>query len=142
RSSWTDYDKALISKGGGIIDRKAKSVTITREMKELFGITASSLTPNQLLNAMLRAEVDLLWFGGIGTYVKSSGETDADAGDRANDPIRVNGEELNCKVVGEGANLGCTQLGRVEFAKNGGRIYTDFIDNSAGVDCSDHEVNI
>ncbi len=100
------------------------------------------MTPNQLIKAMLQAQVDLLWFGGIGTYIKSSDESDAEVGDRANDPIRVNGEDLNCKVVGEGANLGATQLGRVEFAMAGGRINTDFIDNSAGVDCSDHEVNI
>jgi len=142
RSNWADYDKKLISKGGGVFDRKAKSVPISKEMKALFDIKAKSVTPNQLIKAMLLAEVDLLWFGGIGTYIKSSDESHTDAGDRANDAIRINGEELNCKVIGEGANLGCTQLGRVEFAKRGGRLYTDFIDNSAGVDCSDHEVNI
>jgi glutamate dehydrogenase len=142
RSNWADYEQKLISKGGGIFDRAAKSISISKEMKALFNITASFLTPNQLLKAILLGHVDLLWFGGIGTYLKASSESDGDAGDRANDPIRVNGEELNCKVVGEGANLGCTQLGRVEFAKKGGRIFTDFIDNSAGVDCSDHEVNI
>jgi glutamate dehydrogenase len=142
RSNWADYDNKLIAKGGGIFDRSAKSVPISAQMKDLFNINANTLTPNQLIQAMLQAPVDLLWFGGIGTYVKSSDESNADAGDRANDPVRVNGEDLNCKVVGEGANLGCTQLGRVEFAKKGGRLYTDFIDNSAGVDCSDHEVNI
>jgi glutamate dehydrogenase len=142
RSNWADYDNKLIAKGGGIFDRSAKSVPISAQMKDLFNINANTLTPNQLIQAMLQAPVDLLWVGGIGTYVKSSDESNADAGDRANDPVRVNGEDLNCKVVGEGANLGCTQLGRVEFAKKGGRLYTDFIDNSAGVDCSDHEVNI
>ena len=142
RSSWADYDTSLIAKGGGVFERSAKSVQITPEMKQLFGISAGTLTPNELINAMLRAEVDMLWFGGIGTYVKSSDEDHADAGDRANDSLRVDGCELRCKVVGEGANLGVTQLGRIEFARTGGRINTDFIDNSAGVDCSDHEVNI
>ncbi len=142
RSSWTDYDSKLISKGGGIFERSAKSLRLSSEIKAAFGIEADSVTPNQLIKAMLLTQVDLLWFGGIGTYIKSSDESDAEVGDRANDPIRVNGEDLNCKVVGEGANLGATQLGRVEFAMAGGRINTDFIDNSAGVDCSDHEVNI
>jgi glutamate dehydrogenase len=142
RSSWVDYDSALIAKGGGVFERSAKSLDITPEMKKLFGITASKLPPNELINAMLMAEVDMLWFGGIGTYIKSSHEDHNDVGDRANDPLRVDGRELRCKVVGEGANLGVTQLGRIEFAQAGGRINTDFIDNSAGVDCSDHEVNI
>lgn len=142
RSSWGDYDKTLISKGGGIIDRSAKSVTLTPEMQKLFGIAEKSVPPNTLLSAMLRAEVDLLWFGGIGTYIKAASESHGDAGDRANDGLRVNGGELRCKVVGEGANLGVTQLGRIEFARAGGRINSDSIDNSAGVDCSDHEVNI
>ena len=142
RSSWNDYDPKLISKGGGVFDRSAKSIKLSAELKQLFRFDRDTVTPNELIRAILLAQVDLLWFGGIGTYIKASSESDADAGDRANDPIRVNGSELNCRVVGEGANLGVTQLGRVEFARSGGRINTDFIDNSAGVDCSDHEVNI
>jgi len=142
RSTWMDYDKSLISKGGGIFDRKAKTVAVTPEMQHRFGIAESTITPNALIRAMLKAEVDLLWFGGIGTYVKSSHESNADAGDRANDALRIDGRELRSKVVGEGANLGVTQLGRIEFALHGGRINTDAVDNSAGVDCSDHEVNI
>lgn len=142
RSNWADYDESLISKGGGIFDRMAKSITPTPEMCTLFGIGPAPLPPSALISAMLRAEVDLLWFGGIGTYVKSSDESHAEAGDRANDALRVNGEDLRCKVVGEGANLGVTQLGRIEYAREGGRINADSIDNSAGVDCSDHEVNI
>ncbi len=142
RSSWSDYNAALISKGGGIIDRSAKSVTLTPEMQKLFGFKEATLTPNELIAAMLCAEVDLLWFGGIGTYIKASFESHSDAGDRANDGLRINGNQLRCKVVGEGANLGVTQNGRIEFARAGGRINSDSIDNSAGVDCSDHEVNI
>ena len=142
RSAWTDYDQKLISKGGGIFDRKAKSIKLTPEIKALLRSDAEQLTPNALLSALLQAEVELLWFGGIGTYVKHSEESDAEAGDRANDAIRVNGKALRCKVVGEGANLGMTQRARIEFALAGGRVNTDFIDNSAGVDCSDHEVNI
>jgi glutamate dehydrogenase len=142
RSSWADYDSKLISKGGGVFERRAKAIPISAEMKKLFAIADDSLTPAELIQAMLRAEADLLWFGGIGTYVKSSRESDADAGDRANDALRVDADELRCKVVGEGANLGVTQLGRIEFALGGGRINTDAIDNSAGVDTSDHEVNI
>ena len=142
RSSWIDYDAKLISKGGGVFDRSAKSIDLTPEIKQLFGIAEDRVTPNALLKAMLLAEADLLWFGGIGTYIKSADESHADAGDRANDAIRIDGGELRCKVLGEGANLGVTQLGRIEFALNGGRLNTDFIDNSAGVDCSDHEVNI
>jgi glutamate dehydrogenase len=142
RSSWIDYDPKLISKGGGLFERSAKSIKLTREIKQTFGIERDTVTPNELIRSILLAHVDLLWFGGIGTYIKAASESDADAGDRANDPIRVNGGELNCKVVGEGANLGATQRGRVEFAMAGGRLNTDFIDNSAGVDCSDHEVNI
>ncbi len=142
RSSWSDYDAKLISKGGGVFERSAKSIDLTPEIRKLFGISSSKVTPNELLKAMLLAEVDLLWFGGIGTYIKSSDEDHAEAGDRANDPIRIDGRDLRCKVVGEGANLGVTQLGRIEFAQTGGRINTDFIDNSAGVDTSDHEVNI
>jgi len=142
RSSWQDYDPSLLSAGGGIFARSAKVVTLSPEIRARFGITAQRLTPNELIRALLTAEVDLLWFGGIGTYVKSHGESDADVGDRANDAVRVNGADLRCKVVGEGANLGLTQLGRIEYAHKGGRANADFIDNSAGVDCSDHEVNI
>ena len=142
RSSWADYDPKLIAPGGGVFERSAKSIAITPEMKRLFDIKADHLTPNELIHAMLLAEVDLLWFGGIGTYIKASSEDHGDAGDRANDALRVDGKALRCKVVGEGANLGVTQLGRIEYAAKGGRINTDFIDNSAGVDTSDHEVNI
>ena len=142
RSSWADYDAKLISKGGGVIERRAKSVDITPQMKKLFGIEADKLTPAALIQAMLRAEVDLLWFGGIGTYVKSTGEGHADVGDRATDMLRVDAAALRCGVVGEGANLGMTQRARIEYALAGGRLNTDAIDNSAGVDTSDHEVNI
>lgn len=142
RSSWQDYSKELISKGGGIFERSAKSITITPEMKARFDIKANKLTPNDLINALLKSPVDLLWNGGIGTYVKASTESNASVGDKANDGLRVNGGELRCKVVGEGGNLGLTQLGRIEYALNGGSCNTDFIDNAAGVDCSDHEVNI
>ncbi|WP_288355248.1 NAD-glutamate dehydrogenase [uncultured Cycloclasticus sp.] len=141
RSSWSDYDKALISKGGGVFSRADKSIALTPPIQKLLGVSDKVLTPNNLIRAMLKAPVDLLWNGGIGTYVKSSIETDADVGDRANDALRVNGRELACKVVGEGGNLGFTQLGRIEYAAKG-RINTDAIDNAAGVDCSDHEVNI
>ena len=142
RSSWADYEEKLISEGGGVFLRSAKSIAISEPMKQRFDISADQLTPAELISALLRAEVDLLWNGGIGTYVKGSTETHADVGDKANDNLRVDGRQLRCKVIGEGGNLGFTQLGRVEFALNGGRCYTDFIDNSAGVDCSDHEVNV
>ncbi len=142
RTSWADYDAKLISAGGGVFERSAKSIAITPEMKKLFDIKADRMTPNELIHAMLLAQVDLLWFGGIGTYIKASTEDQADAGDRANDAVRVDGKALRCKVLGEGANLGATQLGRIEYAEKGGRLNTDFIDNSAGVDTSDHEVNI
>ncbi len=142
RSSWEDYDRELISKGGGIFSRAAKSIHITPEMKQCFGIVEDKLSPNELISALLKAPVDLLWNGGIGTYVKASHETHADVGDKANDGLRVNGKELRCKVVGEGGNLGLTQLGRIEYCQNGGACNTDFIDNAGGVDCSDHEVNI
>ncbi|MDP6705331.1 MAG: NAD-glutamate dehydrogenase [Alphaproteobacteria bacterium] len=142
RSSWADYDEKLISKGGGVFDRQAKSVTLTPEIKALTGLGDAAVTPAELIHALLKAEVDLLWFGGIGTYVKASDESHDEAGDRANDGLRVDGAELRCKVVGEGGNLGCTQLGRIEFAHAGGRINSDAIDNSGGVDSSDHEVNI
>ncbi|MEB0077545.1 NAD-glutamate dehydrogenase [Pseudomonas sp. CCI3.2] len=142
RSSWSDYDTSIMSQGGGIYPRSLKSIPISPEMKARFDISADKLTPTELLNALLKAPVDLLWNGGIGTYVKSSEESHADVGDKANDALRVNGNELRCKVVGEGGNLGMTQLGRVEFGLNGGGSNTDFIDNAGGVDCSDHEVNI
>ncbi len=141
-STWDDYDSKLISKGGGIFNRSLKSITLTPEMKAILGTDVNSATPNELIRIILRAPVDLLFNGGIGTYVKSSTQSNADVGDRTNDYCRINGSELRCKVVGEGGNLGFTQLGRVEYALNGGHINTDFIDNSAGVDCSDHEVNL
>jgi glutamate dehydrogenase len=144
RSSWADYDEALISEGGGVWPRSAKSIPISPQAREALGIpdTTVTLTPTELMKAILQAPVDLLWNGGIGTYVKASTESHADVGDKANDAIRVDGRQLRATVVGEGGNLGLTQRGRVEFAIQGGRICTDFIDNSAGVDCSDHEVNI
>ena len=142
RGSWDQYDSKLISKGGGVFERSAKSIDITPEMRKRFGIEEKSLTPNELLKALLLSEMDLLWFGGIGTYIKATSESHAEAGDKANDAIRINGREVRAKVIGEGANLGVTQRGRIEFARIGGRMNTDFIDNSAGVDCSDHEVNI
>jgi glutamate dehydrogenase len=144
RSSWADYDAALISPGGGVYPRDAKSVPVTPEAREALGIDGDvdAMTPHELMHAILLAPVDLLWNGGIGTYVKASTETNADVGDKANDSIRVDGNQLRCKAVGEGGNLGLSQLGRVEYALAGGRINTDAIDNSAGVDTSDHEVNI
>ncbi len=142
RSAWTDYETKLISKGGGVFDRKAKSVKLTAQMRALFGISQEQVTPHELITAMLKAEAELLWFGGIGTYVKSSLETDADAGDRANDALRIDASQMQASVVGEGANLGMTQRARIEYGLAGGRCNTDAIDNSAGVDCSDHEVNI
>lgn len=142
RSSWDDYDKKLISAGGGVFSRSDKAVKITPEMKILLGTKKDSMIPSELIRAMLSAEFDLLWNGGIGTFVKASTQTEADVPDRGNEPLRVNANQLRCKVVGEGGNLGFTQLARIEYALQGGRIYTDFIDNSAGVDCSDHEVNI
>jgi glutamate dehydrogenase len=142
RSAWADYDRGILSPGGEIFNRSSKTLTLTPEIRARFGIDANRVSPNELLVAILRAEVELLWFGGIGTFVKSSRESHADVGDRSNDAVRVDARQLRCKVIGEGANLGVTQLGRVEFARAGGRLNTDFIDNSAGVDCSDHEVNI
>ncbi|MGE0119374.1 MAG: NAD-glutamate dehydrogenase [Dongiaceae bacterium] len=142
RSAWSDYDPKLISPGGGVYDRKAKSIKLSPQVKQRFGLAKDSMTPAELIQALLRAEVDLLWLGGIGTYVKASDETQAEVGDRANDAVRVNAADLRCKVVGEGANLGFTQRGRIEYALAGGRINTDAVDNSAGVDTSDHEVNI
>jgi len=142
RSNWSDYDQSLISKGGGIFSRDAKSIVITEEMKLRFDIEQSKLSPNELISALLKASVDLLWNGGIGTYVKSAQESHGDTGDKANDGLRINGCDVRARVIGEGGNLGVTQLGRIEYALTGGVSYTDFIDNSAGVDCSDHEVNI
>ncbi|MDH5833784.1 NAD-glutamate dehydrogenase [Luteimonas kalidii] len=144
RSSWADYDTALISKGGGVYPRTLKSIALSPEACEALGLPedTSAMAPNDLLSAILRAPVDLLWNGGIGTYVKSSREQHADVGDRANNAIRVDGRDLRCRVVGEGGNLGLTQLGRIEAAQHGVLLNTDFIDNSAGVDTSDHEVNI
>jgi glutamate dehydrogenase len=144
RSSWADYDPALISEGGGVFPRTLKSVVITEQMRAALAIDKSveALTPAELIRACLRAPVDLLWNGGVGTYVKAITETNDDVGDKANDGLRVDGCELRTKCVAEGGNLGFTQLGRVEYAERGGRINTDFIDNSAGVDTSDHEVNI
>ncbi|MFD7491294.1 NAD-glutamate dehydrogenase [Streptomyces sp. NPDC059832] len=144
RSSWADYNKDLLSAGGGVHPRSAKSIPINAHVREALGIEpgVTKMTPAELMQTILKAPVDLLWNGGIGTYIKSSAESNADVGDKANDAIRVNGEDLRAKVVGEGGNLGATQLGRIEFARGGGRINTDAIDNSAGVDTSDHEVNI
>ncbi|NKB46947.1 MAG: NAD-glutamate dehydrogenase, partial [Legionellales bacterium] len=142
RSSWEDYDAKLISKGGGVFDRKAKSIRLTPQIKQLLGMEQDTMVPNDLIRAMLMAEVDLFWSGGIGTFVKAEHERHADVGDKTNDAIRINANQLCCKVVGEGGNLGLTQLARIDYSLNGGLVYTDFIDNSAGVDCSDHEVNI
>jgi glutamate dehydrogenase len=142
RSSWGDYNTMLISPGGGVWPRSVKSIPLSPQARKALGIEAEQLAPAELIHAILKAPVDLLYNGGIGTYVKASSESHTAVGDRANDAIRANGAELRCKVVAEGGNLGCTQLGRIEFALKGGRIYTDAIDNSAGVDTSDHEVNI
>jgi glutamate dehydrogenase len=142
RSSWQDYDKAKISKGGGVFSRAAKSIPLSEEMRRLLEVDAASLTPTELIRAILKCKTDLLWFGGIGTYLRATDESDAEVGDRANDPLRVTAAEVRAKVIGEGANLGVTQRARIEFAGRGGRINTDFIDNSAGVNTSDQEVNI
>ncbi|WP_162810329.1 NAD-glutamate dehydrogenase domain-containing protein, partial [Vibrio cholerae] len=142
RSSWEDYNPKLISKGGGVFSRKAKAITLTPEMQKMLNTKKTTLAPNELIKMILKMEVDLLWNGGIGTYVKSSIETHTDVGDRANDGLRVDGREVNAKIIGEGGNLGMTQRGRIEFALKGGRVNTDFVDNVGGVDCSDNEVNI
>lgn len=142
RSSWEDYNPKLISAGGGVYSRFDKSIPISKEVKQWLKIKENELSPQDLIKKMILSEVDLIWNGGIGTYVKAQSETNADVGDSANNVLRVNGIELNCKVFGEGGNLGMTQKGRIEYAEKGGRLNTDFIDNSAGVDCSDHEVNI
>ncbi|MEV6596872.1 NAD-glutamate dehydrogenase [Actinoplanes sp. NPDC051346] len=154
RSSWADYDASLISQGGGVYPRTAKSIPVSPQIREALDLgDAAAVSPAELMRAILAAPVDLLWNGGIGTYVKATSETHADVGDKANDAIRINGRDVRAKVVGEGGNLGLTQRGRIEYARGGGprddagnggggRIFTDFIDNTAGVDCSDHEVNI
>jgi len=142
RSSWSDYREELISKGGGVFSRQAKQIKLSPEARRLLGTTEVSMRPLDLIRTILRIDVDLLWNGGIGTYVKASTESHADVGDRSNDSVRVNANELRCKVVAEGGNLGFTQRARIEYSLNGGRINTDFIDNSAGVDSSDREVNI
>jgi glutamate dehydrogenase len=142
RSSWEDYNAKLISKGGGIFSRAVKSIALTPEIKNILKVDLDHMMPNELIQAILMAPVDLLWNGGIGTYVKASTERNMDVGDRSNDALRINGKELRCKVVGEGGNLGFTQLGRIEYSLHGGNCYTDFVDNSGGVDCSDHEVNL
>jgi glutamate dehydrogenase len=142
RSSWQDYDKAALSPGGGVYSRRLKAIPLDATLRELTGIDRDHATPHELINALLRIKVDLLWFGGIGTYVKASGETNAECGDRGNDQLRVSASELKARVIGEGANLAVTQRGRIEFAQMGGRINTDAVDNSAGVNSSDMEVNI
>lgn len=141
-SSWDDYNKKLISKGGGVFKRSLKSIPLTQQIKKILDVEDDFLAPNELVRAVLKSPVDLLFNGGIGTYVKASYESQADVGDRTNDYCRINGDELRCRVVGEGGNLGFTQLARIEYALKNGLINTDFIDNSAGVDCSDHEVNL
>ncbi len=141
-SSWDDYDRDKMSPGGGVWPRTAKSIELSPEARGALGVEGERLTPDEVISAILRAPVDLLWNGGIGTYVKGTSEDSADVGDRVNDGLRIDGAELRCRVVGEGGNLGFTQLGRIEYAMRGGRINTDFIDNSGGVDCSDHEVNL
>ncbi len=142
RSSWQDYDTKLLSKGGGIFSRQLKSIPLSAEVRKMLGLKGASATPNELMRAIMCMQVDLMWFGGIGTYIRATSETDSDAGDRANDAIRVTARQVGAKVIGEGANLGVTQRGRIEFAMNGGRINTDAVDNSAGVNSSDVEVNI
>ena len=141
RSTWDDYSRAAISKGGGVFSRSAKSLTLSREAQTLLELPAQ-VTPNEVIKAILKTHVDLLWNGGVGTYIKGSAESHADVGDRSNDAVRIDATELHCKVVGEGGNLGLSQLGRIEFARRGGRLNTDFIDNSAGVNTSDVEVNL
>ena len=142
RSSWSDYDNKLISNGGGIFSRKAKQIELTPEIQQLIGRKKSQIAPNELIVCLLKAQVDLIWNGGIGTYIKASGETHADVSDKNNDEIRIDGNQIRAKSIGEGGNLGMTQKGRIEYAQSGGLCYTDSIDNSAGVDCSDNEVNI
>ncbi|GAB0104638.1 NAD-glutamate dehydrogenase [Nocardia sp. JMUB6875] len=144
RSSWADYDRSLISAGGGVYDRTVKSIPVSEEVREVLGLAAdiTALSPPEMIKAILKSPVQLLWNGGIGTYIKASNETNADVGDKSNDVVRVNANELRVKVIGEGGNLGVTAHGRIEFCRHGGKMNTDALDNSAGVDCSDHEVNI
>ena len=142
RSTWADYDARTLSRGGAVLSRGAKELVLSPQARALLGLDSTRATPPQVIQAILKLPVDLLWNGGIGTYVKASWEAHSAIGDRANDAVRVDGRDLRCKVVGEGGNLGCSQLGRIEYALKGGRINTDFVDNSGGVDCSDHEVNI
>jgi glutamate dehydrogenase len=142
RSSWADYDESLISKGGGVFARSLKSIPLTDEMRDVLDTTAESLSPNELMRTILKAPVDLLWNGGIGTYVKAKSESDEQVQDRANDAVRINGRDLRVKVIGEGGNLGVTQEGRIEFDRHGGHVFADFIDNSGGVHASDREVNL
>jgi len=142
RTGWNDYDDSVISKGGGVFSRQAKTIRLSAEARKMLGTDETKMQPDQLIRAILGMEVDLLWNGGIGTYVKASSESHSDVGDRASDNVRLNADDLRCKVIGEGGNLGLTQLARIEFSQGGGRINTDFIDNSGGVDSSDREVNI
>jgi glutamate dehydrogenase len=142
RSSWADYDITKISRGGGVFPRTAKEIVLSQQMQTLTGVAAARLPPDEFIQALLKADVDLLWFGGIGTFIKAETQSSLDVGDRATDAVRVDGHDVRAKVIGEGANLGVTQLGRIEYALQGGRINTDAIDNSAGVDTSDHEVNL
>lgn len=142
RSGWSDYDDTVISKGGGVFSRQAKNIKLSAEARNLLGIEENSVRPLELIRLILRLDVDLLWNGGIGTYVKASTETHTQVGDKANDNVRINADELRCRVIGEGGNLGLTQRARIEYSLKGGRVNTDFIDNSAGVDSSDREVNI
>ena len=142
RSSWEDYDSDLISRGGGVYPRDAKTIKLSKAMQKVLGLEVSEIEPEVLISGILKAPVDLIWFGGIGTYIKASAENNVQVGDPANDVLRVDGKDVRARVIGEGANLGATQAGRIEFSHNGGRCNTDFIDNSAGVDCSDNEVNI
>ena len=142
RSGWNDYNSELISQGGGVFNRSAKSITLTPEIKQLTGLSGSRVTPTELISALLRAPVDLIWNGGIGTYIKASDESHVEVGDKSNDSLRVNAADVRARVMGEGGNLGVTQRGRMELAAKGCRLNTDFIDNAGGVDCSDHEVNI
>ena len=142
RTTWADYDPKLLSEGGAVFSRQAKSLTLSPQARACLGLDRDTVTPNELIRALLVAEVDLLFFGGIGTYLRSSHETDGEVGDRANDAVRIPATAVRAKVIGEGANLGMTQRARIEYALAGGRINTDTIDNAAGVNCSDHEINI
>ena len=141
-SSWADYDTQLISDGGGVFSRSMKSIPVSSQMRKVLGIKARSLSPADLISALLKAPVDMLWNGGIGTYVKAPSESHEDVGDKTNDALRIDSNELRCKALGEGGNLGVTQKARIDFARRGGSVNSDFIDNAGGVDCSDHEVNI